>query len=166
MRHSIWILLVATTAIAMAAEDLNSLNAYAGRWKGAGESKDTPYSKAGPSGAETNCNWSPNHGFLICDQMVRNGEGNDLSIYTYDEKEHSFAFYGISRGNPRARTTKLSIEGKRWTYSSEFENNGKRVQIRTVNEFTSPDLVVYRTEYSEDGEHWILMGEGANRRVE
>ncbi len=150
-------------ASVLCAEDLSSLGAYLGKWKGAGESKDTAYSKAGTTTAETNCNWSPNQGFLICDQKVPTG--NDLSIYTYNEQDHTFQFVGLSRGSNRVRALKLVIEGKHWTYLSETQINGKRVQFRTVNEFTNPDTVVYKAEYSEDGEHWVLMSEGTNRRV-
>ena len=47
---------------------------------------------------------------------------NDLSIYTYNETDRSYAFYGSSRNNSRVRTPKLTIEDKRWTYSGEFED--------------------------------------------
>ncbi len=155
-------LLVLTVMIARA-EDLNSLGAYLGKWKGTGQSKDTAYSKAGTTEAETNCAWSANGGFLVCDQKVPTGE--DLSIYSYNESDHAFQFVGLSRGSNRVRTLKLTIEGKHWTYQSEAQINGKRVQFRTVNEFTNPDTVTYKAEYSEDGEHWTTMSEGANRRI-
>ena len=63
------------------------------------------------------------------------------------------------------RTPKLTIEDKRWTYSGEFEDNGKKIGFRTVNNFTSSKTVTYRAEYSEDGTHWRLMSEGTNTRV-
>jgi hypothetical protein len=148
-------------------DDLNSLGLYVGVWKAETVSKDTAYSKAGKRTSETTCNWGPNHGFLICDQIVHNANGdhNDLSIYTYNEKDHTFAFYGLSRDNPPVRAPKFTVEGKRWTYSSEFDDGGKHIRQRTINEFTSPDSVTYRGEYSEDGTNWIVMFEGSNKRV-
>jgi len=83
------------------------LSAFLGKWEGKGTSKDSAYSKAGPSSAQTNCNWSPNRGFLVCEQTVHLPDGttqNDLSIYTYNEPDHSYAFYGLSRNNLRVRT--------------------------------------------------------------
>src|SRR5260221_13744775 len=90
---------------------------------------------------------------------------NDLSIYTYNETDHSYAFYGLSRNNSRVRTPKLTIEEKRWTYSGEFEDNGKKIRFRTINDFTTPATVTYRAEYSEDGAHWTLMSEGATEKI-
>jgi len=108
------------------------LSAFLGKWEGKGTSKDSAYSKAGPNSAQTNCDWSPNRGFLVCEQIVHLPDGttqNDLSIYTYNETDHSYAFYGLSRNNSNVRTPKLTIEDKRWTYSGEFENNGKTSTI-------------------------------------
>ena len=108
---------------------------------------DSAYSKAGPNSAQTNCNWSPNHGFLVCDQIVHLPDGatqNDLSIYTYNETDHSYAFYGLFQNNSRVRTPKLTIEDKRWSYSGEFEDNGKKIRFRTINDFTTPATVTFR----------------------
>lgn len=147
---------------------LDALGAYLGVWEGKGAAKDTAYSKAGNSSATTNCNWSPNHGYLVCDQTVHTPEGttqNDLSIYTYNEKSQSYAFFGLSRNQDRARTPKLVIEGNRWTYSGGFDDGAKHIQFRTVNNFTSPTTVTYRAEYSDDGVHWTTMSEGTSTRV-
>ena len=147
--------------------DLSSLGAYLGVWKNEGISKETKYSKVGKNSAETTCNWSPNHGFLVCDQVVQtpNGKGNDLSIYTYNEKDQTFAFYGLSRENKHVRTPKLTIEGNRWTYQGEFDDQGKNIRVRTINEFISATSVTYRTEYSEDSVNWIVMYEGNSKRL-
>jgi hypothetical protein len=143
------------------------LGAFLGKWKTTGEMKDTAYSKARSSVSESTCNWSANHGFLICDQIIESASGprNDLSIYTYNEQEHAFSFFGLSRNDHEPRATKLTIEGDLWTYWNEEDDNGKHVRFRTTNRFTSQSAVVWRSEYSEDGAHWILMGEGRDTRV-
>lgn len=155
-------------AVFLNAQDVDALGAYLGVWEGKGVSKDTPYSKAGNSSAQTNCNWSPNRGFLVCDQIVHTPAGttqNDLSIYTYNEKDHTYAFFGLSRNDSHARTPKLTIDGKRWTYSGQFDDGAKHIQFRTVNDFTSAATVTYRAEYSEDGTHWTTMSEGTSTKV-
>jgi hypothetical protein len=117
-------------------------------WRDEGHS----YSKAGPTDSTSDCDWSANRGFLICDQLIHSAHGlqNDLSIYTYNEKSGEFAFFGISRDEPEPRSTKLTIDGDFWTYSSEDSDGPKRIRFRTTNRFTSPDNVLWRTEYSED----------------
>ena len=139
----------------------STLGAFLGMWEGKGASKDSAYSKAGPNSAQTNCNWSPNHGFLVCDQIVHLPDGvtqNDLSIYTYNETDHSYAFYGLSRNNSRVRTPKLTIEDKRWTYSGEFEDNGKKIRFRTINDFTTPP------QSPSAHPHKIIVGQVGNLR--
>jgi hypothetical protein len=150
-----------------AKREIEKLGMFLGRWDTTGEMKDTPFSKARTkSHDEMTCDWTPRHGFLVCDQMIHTPAGtrNDLSIYTYNEKERSFGFFGISRDDAEARTTKLTIQGNVWTYWDEADEAGKHIQFRTTNTFQSPATVVWRSEYSEDGAHWILMGEGTDTR--
>ncbi|HZS43830.1 MAG TPA: hypothetical protein VFC63_01900 [Blastocatellia bacterium] len=151
-----------------AGSPLDKLSAYIGKWQSKGVTLDTPYSKAGTNGAETNCVWSQNRGYMVCDQLVHTADGpsNDLSIYTYNPTDNSFSFFGLSRNDAHARTPKLTIEGNLWTYSGGFDNkDGKHISFRTVNDFKSRDLVTYVTEYSEDGQHWIQMGSGSSTRI-
>jgi len=163
MRSAVAVILAAGILVpldaqaAKEASGLNALGAYLGVWHGQGVAKGTPYSKAANDSAETTCNWSPNHGFLLCDQIVHTPEGttqNDLSIYTYNEKAHAYAFFGLSRDDSHVRAPKLTINGKRWIYLGQFDDGGKHIQFRTVNDFTSATAVTYRAEYSEDGSHW------------
>jgi hypothetical protein len=147
--------------------ELGKLKAFLGHWKTEGEFKDTPYSKAHPSKSEMSCDWTPNHAFLLCDQTIHTptGDKNDLSLYTYNEQSHVFRFFGVSQNDAEARTTKLTIEDNRWTYLDEGHDKGKHVRFRTTNKFTSPTTMSWRSEYSEDGVHWTLMGEGTDTRV-
>lgn len=150
-----------------ASAPIAKLAGFLGKWNAAGEMNDTPYSKAHPARSATNCDWSANHGFMICDQLIESSDGlrNDLSIYTYNEKSHEFAFFGLSRNDPEPRATKLTIDGDLWTYSSDDMDGSKRIHFRTTNQFVSPDTVVWRSEYSEDGTHWVLMGQGKDTRT-
>lgn len=150
-----------------ASSPLSKLSPFVGKWRAGGEMKGTAYSEARLSVSENSCDWSANRGFLICDQIIQSpsGPSNDLSIYTYNEKDHAFAFFGLSRNNPEPRATKLTIEGDLWTYSDEENDNGKHIRFRTTNRFTSPSTMVWRSEFSEDGVRWILMGEGQDTRI-
>lgn len=166
--------LLAGSSLAVAAHRLHTRDAlgalapFRGEWEGNGETYATPYSAAGTVRVHTSCEWTTNHGFLLCDQMVHGDgrTGNDLSIYTYDDSSHAYQFFGISRGVPRARTPRLTIAGRTWTYASAFDDRaGTHVQIRTVND-VQDTVITYRTEYTTDGgAHWRLMGQGASRRV-
>ena len=157
-----------TLSAAVAGQELDKLGAFQGHWRTTGEIKETRYSKAKiKSQDEMTCGWTSNHGFMICDQLIHAGGliNNELSIYTYNPAEHCFAFFGVARNDQQARTTKLTITGNLWTYWDEEDDGGKHVSFRTTNRFVSPDRVEWRSEYSEDGMHWVLMGEGADTRI-
>ena len=140
---------------------------FLGLWKTEGTFKDTPYSKAHTSKSEMTCDWTPNHGFLLCDQIIHTPDRSkdDLSIYTYNQQSNAFSFFGLSPDDTEARTTKLTTEDNLWTYSDEGTEGGKHIRFRTTNKFTTPTTMNWRSEYSEDGVHWILMGDGTDTRV-
>lgn len=151
------------------AGEIDKLGAFLGDWNTQGEMKDSQYSKAQPNTVnKLTCNWAPNHRFLVCDQIIHTPSGVDdqVSLYTYNEKQRAFAFIGVSQSDPHPHTPTLTIEGKVWTYSGEFHDGTKRIQFRTTNEFTTSKTVVWRSEYSEDGSHWTLMGEGTDTRID
>lgn len=145
---------------------IEKLGAYLGRWEGSGEMVNSAYSQAGKNSGVTTCNWSPNHGFLVCDQTVQlpGGTQNDLSLYTYNESDNTYAFFGHSRNDRNTRSPKLTIEGNIWTYSNEFDDGAKHIRMRTINEFKSATSLVWKAEYTEDGTHWTLMGSGTMTR--
>jgi hypothetical protein len=170
---AVFILVIAGFCMAFSAhvaaidDPITKLNPFLGKWKTTGEMKNTAYSKARPSSSENTCDWSANRGFPICDQIIRSASGptNDLSIYTYNEKERAFNFFGISREDHEPRATKLTIEGDLWTYWNEEEDGGKHIRFRTTNRFVTPSSVQWRSEYSEDGLNWVLMGERQDTRI-
>jgi hypothetical protein len=140
-----------------------------GKWPLEGRMLDTDYSKAVNVTGVSNCAWSPDHIFVICDQsLLEDGKpSRELSVYAFDQETDTFHFYGMSPTGGRPHSTDLSIspDGTHWVYSSENEINGKTVQFRTINEFRSPDFVEWWSEYSTDGGvHWVKMGGGSEKR--
>ncbi len=148
--------------------ELDKLSAFVGHWTLSGELKDAATGKTTMKlSSDLTCNWSANHGFLLCDQIIHlpDGTQNDFSVYTYSEKDHAYQFFGITRGNKDARTTKLTIDGNLWTYFSSDTSGGKNVQYRTTNRFTTASKVEWHSEYSEDGTHWTTTAEGTDARA-
>ena len=148
----------------------DALNRWVGgKWPLEGKMLDTDYSKAVTVTGVSNCGWSPDHFFLICDQsLLEEGKpSRELSVYVYDPEKETFHFYGMSPTGGRFHSTDLSIspDGTHWVYSSQNEINGKTVQFRTINEFRNADYVEWWSEYSTDGGvHWVKMGGGSEKR--
>ncbi len=140
-----------------------------GKWTGEGKMVDSDYSKTMKVGGVSNCAWSPDHIFVVCDQAnTVNGKAErDLSIYAFDPEKTEYHMFGMSPGGGTPRVTELTIspDHSRWEYLGSAEISGKTVQFRTVNIFHDNDHVDWWSEYSTDGgAHWVKMGEGKESR--
>jgi hypothetical protein len=148
--------------------DTEKLGAFLGQWESAGKMVDTAYSHANQITATTNCNWSANGRFLICDQINRDAKNNvhnQLTIYAH-KKEGDYTYTSFQDAGERPFTGMLKIEGNTWTYTGgEFEDKGKKIKFRTINVFTSSNTDTFRVEYSEDGGSWKTTGEGTFRKT-
>jgi hypothetical protein len=140
-----------------------------GKWVGEGKLVDSDYSKAMAVGGVTNCAWSPDHIFVVCDQnnTIDGKATRDLSVYSFDPEKTAYQMFGITLGGGKPRVTELTIstDHNRWEYLSNVEISGTAVQFRTVNVFRDNDHVDWWSEYSNDkGVHWVRMGEGKESR--
>jgi len=114
------------------------------------------------------CRWSPQGAFLICEQLIKMGSGEhrQLTIYSYNAKESSYAYTTLADPGAKPTTGTVEIKGNVWTYAASVEAHGKTTQIRTTNEFTDAKTEVFKVASSEDGgAHWVSVLEGKARRV-
>jgi hypothetical protein len=148
--------------------ELMVLGAWSGQWTTHGKLYDTPLSHAGEITITMTCGWASYGGYMICDHIFTgpSGKRNDLTIYTYNDADKSYKFCGYDRsGTPR--TTPLTIEGNVWSYDTDEEKDGKKIHIKTINDFSKPGIVTWNTKYTDDGgAHWTLMNEGVDTRTE
>jgi hypothetical protein len=146
---------------------LKNLDAWNGRWTTQGKLYDTAYSHAGNITIAMTCGWSAYNGYMICDHLFNGpaGKRNDLSVYTYNPEDNSYKFYSVDQTGP-PRGVPLTIEGDIWSYDSEMEKDGKKILIKTINDFSKPGIVAWNTKFSEDaGAHWTQMNEGVDTKV-
>jgi hypothetical protein len=168
--------LISCYSLSMLAADPKPTAGVLNRWVGGtwpleGKMLDSDYSKAMTVTGVSNCAWSPDHVFVVCDQsIIADGKpSRDLSIYAFDPDNATFHFYGLSPSGERPRTGEVTItaDGAHWEYLSNTEVKGKPVQFRTINEFRTADRIDWWSEYSTDGgAHWAKMGGGSEKRVQ
>jgi hypothetical protein len=114
------------------------------------------------------CRWSPGGNFLVCEQVVTTAQGQQtqLTIYAWNSREGAYTFSTFSNPGEPPSTGHVAIKGNVWTYSFSFEENKKKILMRTTNEFTAPGVETFKSERSEDdGAHWTVFLEGKGRRV-
>lgn len=172
MKRVISILLLCSSLSLVAADKPNA--EVLGRWVGGkwpleGKMLDTEFSKAISVTGVSNCGWSPDRVFMICDQsLVVDGKPDRaLSVYVFDPDNSTFHFYGLSPtgGAPHTSDVVISADGNHWEYQNNSEIKGKTVQFRTINEWRSADSIEWWSEYSSDeGQHWTKMGGGSEKR--
>ena len=107
--------------------------------------------------------------FFVCEQVVA-GKTGALLVFAPvaklpggGEEYHTKAL--PPSGIPAGDWGKLTIDGDRWTYSWEDEENGKKTYWRNVNVFTGSDAIHFELQNSTDGVTWKTQNSGDERRV-
>lgn len=157
--------LIAVFAVAQNTANTAPLAAFIGHWEGGGVFYDTAMSKAGTITSNTDCAWSPEGHYLICEQSISDDKGThqQLTVYTADSQGGGFTYYTIT-GSAAPFTGKVKIEGNKWTYDNSFEQSGKTTEVRTTNLFSGEDES-FKTEFSVEGGPWTTMLDGKSHRV-
>ena len=140
-----------------------------GTWPLDGRMLDSDYSKAMTVTGVSNCAWSPDHIFVVCDQevLVDGKSERNLGVYSFDPKTSAYHYVELSPEGRRPQLSDLIIspDGNRWEYRGTEDVNGKTVQFRSVNEYAGPDHITWWSEYSTDGgQHFTKMNSGTETR--
>ena len=138
-----------------------------GSWPLEGKMLDTEHSKAATLTGSSSCAWSPEHVFVVCDEIVYvngNPERN-LGVYSFDKANDIYHYVELTPQGTRPIVNDLVIsdDGKRWEYRGT--SSAKGVRYRTVNLHQDADHIEWWSEYSTDeGQHWTRMGGGTETR--
>jgi len=173
-KTTFWILVLAAAITALAqniATDeqpaKKKLGVFVGKWESDGAVLETPFSRPGKVSSSMECRWSPQGNFLICEQLVKDPTGNhtQLSIYSYNSKDGNYNISSMGSGKPPWNGIVI-ITGNVWTYPGSFERNGKKVEMRTTNDFSVAGTETFKTELSDDGgAHWVTTLQGTAHKV-
>src|ERR1700757_801997 len=140
------------------------LGAFLGKWEIEGT-----FANGDKVSSSLECQWSPQHAFLICEQRVHmaSGETRQLTIYAYNNKTNSYSYTTISDPGGKPSLGGVEIKGNVWIYDSSYQADGKTTQIHNTNEFVDAKTEVFKITTSDDnGAHWKSMLEGRGHKVE
>ena len=144
------------------------LGAFVGKWQSEGTMMETPFSHADKISSSIECRWSPQGNFLICEQLITDSAGGhtQLSIYSYNPKDGNYTISSMAGTGKQPWNGTVIISGNVWTYPGSFEAKGKKVQVRTTNDFSVPDTETFKSEFSDDGgAHWIVTLQGVAHKI-
>lgn len=146
-----------STASSLNAPEASSLQVWVGHWKTTGESGGVLWH------ADTNCEWSPNHGFVVCDQMI-NGETNQLMILAWDSTSRSYRITSVGTERDPVLAHGL-VNGHVWINTGEFDKDGKKIMVETTVDFSRPGHYTDEEKISEDkGVHWTTVSQGQSTK--
>ena len=147
----------------------NPLLLYDGQWASTSHMYDTAFSKAQDISSKLTCSWTPDHEFLICDQVIRMGGAthSQLTVYSHDHEGHRYVYSTFNAPGSRPNFSTLEVAARQFIYSGSAEQNGKKTLFRTTNTFSSSgDRYDFLAEFStDDGAHWTKMLDGTATRL-
>jgi hypothetical protein len=144
------------------------LGVFVGKWESTGTFADTKFSKAHKVTSSVECRWSPQGNFLVCEQAITDGAEKhiQLSIYSYNSTEGNYTISSMPGPGQQPFNGTLVINGALWTYPGSFESDGKKIEIKTTNDFSVAGTEIFKTELSEDGgAHWTTMLQGSAKKT-
>ncbi len=166
-KFGLWLfvaMICSSLGTSQADDPVKKLGVFLGKW----QSEGTFTGSNVKISSTLECRWSPQLSYLICEQLVKAPDGDhpQLTIYSFNSKDGNYSYATIGDPGAKPTTGTVEIKGNIWTYSSSFDNSGKTTQIRTTNEFTSPDKEVFKAERSDDGgATWKAFLQGAANKV-
>lgn len=175
-KSGLWIVVIAVAISVGAAQTTapaeqaatKKLGVFVGKWQSEGTRLQTAFSQADKITSSLECRWSPQANFLVCEQLITDSTGRhtQLSIYSYNSKDKNYSITSMAGPGKQPWNGTVVINGSIWTYPGSFESNGKKVEVRTTNDFSVPGTETFKSEFSEDGgAHWTLMLQGTAHKI-
>jgi len=170
MKRYMWmagLVLVLVCGMAFATQKISDPRAqWVGAWKSTGDMGSRPDGKPLHVTSNLKCNWTPEHGAVICEQEIHAGDQvqHQITVYTRDEKSGAYYFTSMGYGGDPAHVGGLEITGNTWTYKS-LKEDAAGPEYETVNVFKSANEVDFKVMCSKNHKTWETLGSGKTIRV-
>ena len=141
------------------------LKYFVGEWKTEGDMKASPM---GPGGKFS----STDHNTMLGDfYLLMNSDGSspmgnfkDVAVISFDPKEKVYTYDGYDSMGMHDMS-KGNVSGDTWTYTSEEDMGGKKMQGRFTLKEASPTSFTMKYDMSEDGKTWNTVMEAKATKV-
>ncbi|MFY9550066.1 MAG: DUF1579 family protein [Thermoanaerobaculia bacterium] len=141
--------------------EVKKLGYFVGSWKTETEAKPNTIMPAGKTTEISKCEWFPGGFHVVCHTTGNGPMGaRQLGILGYDSDAKAYTYYGIGSASGGAASSKGTVDGSTWTYTSNDKMGGKTVQGRYTITEVSPTSQTFKFETSDDGQTWTEVMEG------
>ena len=135
---------------------------FVGRWTREGEMKQSPFGPAGKFSTADHNYWLPGHFFLVLRSAGKGPIGpiNELTVMGYSAEEKAYT-YDTFENTGEHEVSKGTVQGDTWTWTSQFEVQGKTIKARFMIQEVSPKMYTFKYDFSTDGgSTWTNTAEG------
>jgi uncharacterized protein DUF1579 len=142
------------------------LEHFVGKWTGTGEMKPGPFGPGGKSTWTETCEWFDGGFSVVCKSEGASPMGpmKGLGVLGYNSEEKVYTYFGVDNAG-WSDYAKGKVEGKTWSYSSEFKVGGKPFMSHMAIEETSATSQSFKWETSADGgKTWTVMMDGSSKK--
>jgi hypothetical protein len=172
---TLMLVLCATMALAQAppgppkpGPEAKKLGVFVGKWIADGDVK--PGGMLGPGGKSPgteSCEWTSGGFAVLCRESATvpgMGKITDVSITSYDVEAKNYVFFQVNNWGA-IWTARGTLDGDTWIWTSQDTVNGKTMQLRFTQKWTSKDSYDFKTEAGPKADSMKVMMDGKETRV-
>jgi hypothetical protein len=145
--------------------EIQRLASFVGAWHTTGDMQKSPMGPGGKMEGTTTCSWFEGGFFLEChsDDSGAMGKSRGIEMFGYDanKKTYTYSAFASIGMHEESRGT---VEGNKWTWTSEENMGGKKMKGRFIVIEESPDKNTLSWSISPDGKTWSELFKGEQTR--
>lgn len=148
--------------------EVKKLEQFVGNWTTEGTIAQGPWGMGGKFTSTDTNTWMPGNFFVESHSEFKmppevGGEGKAVSFMGYDTDQSTYTFDQFNSSG-RHETSKGTVSGDTWTWSSSANYGGQQIQQRMTVKILSPTSQSFKFEVSMDGTSWMPFMEGKSTK--
>lgn len=145
--------------------EVKKLDAFAGKWTGESEMKESSFGPGGKVTSADECTWFEGGFQLVCQGTGKGPMGTvkNTGVMGWNPEEKAYKYVGFdSMGMMTSASGTRS--GNTWTWDGQDKMGGKLIHSRYTIVETSPTSYTFKWQTSTDGQTWATVMEGKSTK--
>ena len=139
---------------------------FAGDWFSEADVKPSPFGPGGKFTSKDHTRWQPGGFFLVTHSEWKGGmgDGTGLAVMGYNSDEKVYTYHEFNSMG-EAVSSKGTVAGDTWTWTSESKMGGKVMKTRFTAKELSPTSYSYKFEMAPQSGEWATIMEGKSTKA-